>query len=31
MTDTGIAPQHNFSAPIGTNQKIFVRLIVNGP
>ncbi|MGV3663811.1 MAG: hypothetical protein ACO1TE_26810 [Prosthecobacter sp.] len=31
VTDTGVAPQHVFSVPIGTNTKMFIRLKVTVP
>jgi hypothetical protein len=31
ITDTGTAPQHTFSVPIGSNTNLFVRLTVSSP
>jgi hypothetical protein len=31
VTDTGVAPQHIFSVPIGTKPSLFLRLKVSSP
>ena len=31
ITDTGAPPQHTFSAPIGSNRRMFMRLTVTDP
>lgn len=31
LPDTGVAPQHTFSIPLGTSPKVFMRLKVTVP
>ena len=31
ITDTAISPQHNFSVPIGSNTRVFMRMVVSQP